>query len=72
MLFYFFIVVLTFNFLLFQGELVLMYGIIPEKNKKIVFEKVVMQSMENLVSEGDVSLFSYILNIPAFLYFLAK
>ncbi len=31
-----------------------MHGIIPEKSKKIVFEKVVMQSMENLVSEGEV------------------
>lgn len=50
-------IILTFNFLLLQGELVLMYGIIPEKSKKIVFEKVVMQSMENLVSEGDVSYF---------------
>lgn len=49
-----------------------MSDIIPEKSKKIVFEKVVMQSMENLVSEGDVSLFSYILNRHVYLYFLAK
>lgn len=39
---------------LMQSELNLMQGIIPEKSKKIVFEKVVMQSMENLVSEGDL------------------
>lgn len=32
-----------------------MHGIIPDKSKKIVFEKVVMQAMENLVSEGEVS-----------------
>ncbi|GIY12561.1 exocyst complex component 7 [Caerostris extrusa] len=38
---------------LMQSELNLMHGIIPNKNKKIVFERVVTQAMENLVSEGE-------------------
>lgn len=42
-----------------QSELMLMQGIIPDKSRKIVFEKVVMQSMENLVSEGEVRHFSF-------------
>ncbi|CAL1271954.1 unnamed protein product [Larinioides sclopetarius] len=39
---------------LMQSELNLMNGVIPNKDKKIVFERVVTQAMENLVSEGEL------------------
>ncbi|PRD27639.1 UNVERIFIED_CONTAM: Exoc7 [Trichonephila clavipes] len=39
---------------LMQSELNLMLGVIPNKNKKVVFERVVTQAMENLVSEGEL------------------
>ncbi|KAG8201616.1 hypothetical protein JTE90_012687 [Oedothorax gibbosus] len=38
---------------LMQSELSLMTGIIPNNSKKIVFERVVTQSMENFVIEGE-------------------
>lgn len=38
-----------------------MSGIIPGKDKKVVFERVVTQAMENLVSEGEVSITSFLL-----------